>query len=157
MKLFFQKGHTPNCTNQIFTMYNLINCNPITYLLKDYRGQELNRCFYYVELLKPKLENVYLFEKVIKRKEIKHSQNGWALMIHTTQGYKISLYSFQHLNIMLDIAKNIPQIQEGEESYPGREGRTGQQIHSYFTLLLSIFRMVTQKYSLKHALEYGKG
>ena len=62
----FDKGYTPNWTEEIFTV-NKIQCtNPITYKLKDLNDEEIKRSFYEPELLKAK-QDVFRIDKVIRR------------------------------------------------------------------------------------------
>ena len=42
--------------------------NPVTYKLKDYRDQPIAGGFYEKELLKAKYSDVYLVEKVLKKR-----------------------------------------------------------------------------------------
>lgn len=66
-KHLFEKGYTPNWTTEIFTIKTFKNTNPVTYILKDYQGNEIRGCFYEHELLKTKHPNVYLVQKVLKK------------------------------------------------------------------------------------------
>lgn len=82
----FEKGYTPNWSNEIFTISKITYTDPITYLLTDSQGQDIKGCFYTEELLKVKHPDVYLVEKVLKRKGDKvyvkwlgfdSSKNSW--------------------------------------------------------------------------------
>lgn len=64
----FAKGYTPNWSTEIFIVRRVNNTKPTTYLLKDKRGQNIQGCFYGKELLKTNCSNIYLIEKVIKKK-----------------------------------------------------------------------------------------
>lgn len=64
----FSKGYTPNWSNEIFRIVKVNNTNPITYLLEDQSGQEIKGAFYTEELQKTKHPDVYLVEKVVRRK-----------------------------------------------------------------------------------------
>ena len=48
----FDKGYTPNWTEEIFTVDKIQYSNPITYKLKDLNDEELQGSFYEPELLK---------------------------------------------------------------------------------------------------------
>ena len=63
----FSKGYLPNWTNEVFTVYRVQPTVPETYLLKDGKGEILQGAFYGHELLKSKVGDVYLIEKVLKR------------------------------------------------------------------------------------------
>lgn len=64
----FSKNYTPNWTNEIFTIAKVKQTNPRVYLLKDSTGEEIMGGFYEPELKKVKHPDVYLVEKVIRRK-----------------------------------------------------------------------------------------
>lgn len=65
----FAKGYLPNWTNEIFTVHEVVKKTiPTTYKLKDYRDNVLEGSFYGKELLKAKLGDVYLVEKVMRKK-----------------------------------------------------------------------------------------
>lgn len=67
-KMIFSKGYTPNWTNETFTVHSIQPTVPVTYLLKDYMKQVLKGGFYEHEISKTNVGNVYLVEKVLKRK-----------------------------------------------------------------------------------------
>lgn len=67
-KKVFDKGYLPNWTNEIFTVKEVLTTVPPTYHLMDYRNNVLQGSFYGKELLKSKHGDVYLVEKVLKRK-----------------------------------------------------------------------------------------
>ena len=62
----FDKGYTPNWTEEIFTVDTIQYTNPITYKIKDLNNEKIKRSFYEPELLKAK-QDVFRIEKVIKR------------------------------------------------------------------------------------------
>ena len=62
----FDKGYTPNWSEEIFTVDKIQYTNPITYKLKDLRGEDIQGSFYEPELLKAKQE-VFRIDKVIRR------------------------------------------------------------------------------------------
>ena len=65
-KAVFEKGHTTRWTNEIFTIKEIRETNPITYKLEDLEGKEIKRSFYAEELQKTK-EQIYKIEKIIKK------------------------------------------------------------------------------------------
>ena len=67
-KRVFKKGYLPNWTNEIFRVYAVKPTKPVTYILQDTRGEILKGGFYEQELSKSKTGNVYLVDKVMKRK-----------------------------------------------------------------------------------------
>ena len=68
-KHIFEKGYTPNWTTEIFSIVRVAPTNPVTYHIKDYQGQIVRGGFYEQELLKVKYPDVYLVEKVLKRRK----------------------------------------------------------------------------------------
>ena len=67
-KLLFEKGYTPSWSTEIFKVVKINQTNPVTYLLEDTEGQPIKGSFYNYELQKTKYPDVYLIEKVIRRK-----------------------------------------------------------------------------------------
>lgn len=85
-KGIFSKRYLPNWTNEVFTIYRVQPTKPETYILKDNKGELLQGSFYGHELLKTYVGDVYLVEKVLKKKGDKvlikwlgfdKSQNSW--------------------------------------------------------------------------------
>ncbi|KAJ8911911.1 hypothetical protein NQ315_012325 [Exocentrus adspersus] len=70
-KHVFAKVYTPNWTTKLFKI-----TNPITCLLEDMRGQQIQGAFYAEELQKTTNPDVYLVEKVLRRKGKKYTLNG---------------------------------------------------------------------------------
>lgn len=64
----FEKGYTPNWSTEIFSIFKVQNTNPVTYIIQDARHRPILGSFYSQELQKTKHPNVYLVEKVIKKK-----------------------------------------------------------------------------------------
>ena len=62
----FDKGYTPNWTEEIFIIDKIQYTNPITYRLRDLNNEEIKGSFYEPELLKAKQE-IFRIDKVIKR------------------------------------------------------------------------------------------
>ena len=67
-KTIFEKGYTPNWTTEVFTIVKVQRTNPVTYLLEDYRGNSVAGAFYEHELHRATHPDVYLVEKVLRRK-----------------------------------------------------------------------------------------
>ena len=61
----FDKGYTPNWTEELFTIDKIQYTNPITYELKDLNNEEIKGSFYEPELLKAK-QDVFRNDKVIR-------------------------------------------------------------------------------------------
>lgn len=82
----FDKKYLANWTNEVFTIHRVQPTLPETYILKDNKGELLEGGFYGHELLKSFVGDVYLVEKVLKRKKDKllvrwlgfnKSQDSW--------------------------------------------------------------------------------
>lgn len=67
-KHVFEKGYTPNWTTELFKVVKVHITNPITYLLVDLRGSPISGGFYAEELQKAKHSDIYLVEKVLRRR-----------------------------------------------------------------------------------------
>lgn len=68
VKHVFSKGYTPNWTTEIFKIKKVQITNPVTYLLEDLSSRPIGGAFYEFELQKVKYSDVYLVEKVLRRK-----------------------------------------------------------------------------------------
>lgn len=64
----FEKGYTPNWSTEIFQIQKVKLTNPTTYLLKDDKNENIEGGFYEEELQKVKHPNMYLVEKVLRKK-----------------------------------------------------------------------------------------
>ena len=64
----FEKGYTPNWTTEVFTVSQIQNTEPTTYLLKDYQNKPISGSFHGQELAKVKSPDIYLIEKVLKKR-----------------------------------------------------------------------------------------
>lgn len=65
----FEKGYTPNWTTEIFKIVKVQSTtNPITYRLEDFYGHELKGAMYAEELQLARYPDVYLAEKIIRRR-----------------------------------------------------------------------------------------
>lgn len=67
-KALFEKGYTPNWSTEIFQISKILPTKPITYLLVDSNKDEIKGCFYQYELQKVRHPDIYLIEKVLRRK-----------------------------------------------------------------------------------------
>lgn len=67
-KTIFEKGYTPNWSTEIFQVTKILPTEPVTYFLKDSDEKPIKGCFYEYELLKAQNHEVYLVEKVVRRK-----------------------------------------------------------------------------------------
>ncbi|XP_029678802.1 uncharacterized protein LOC115244925 [Formica exsecta] len=85
-KTIFEKGFTPDWTTEIFRITKVQRTISVTYLLKDSRGEQIVGGFYEHELLRVRNPDVYLVEKVLRRRGDKvyvkwlgmdESHNSW--------------------------------------------------------------------------------
>lgn len=67
-KHIFEKGYTPNFSTEVFTVQKVLPTTPITYILEDYQNQTIKGCFYKEELIKTKVPDIFLVEKIIKKR-----------------------------------------------------------------------------------------
>lgn len=70
-KGIFDKGYTINWSTELFKIVKVNLTNPTTYLLEDMNKQPIKGCFYGVELQKTKNPDVYLIEKILRRRKNK--------------------------------------------------------------------------------------
>ena len=62
----FDKGYTPNWTEEVFTVDKIQSTISVTYKLRDLRGEDIEGSFYEPELLRAK-QKVFRIDKVIRR------------------------------------------------------------------------------------------
>lgn len=67
-KKVFTKGYLPNWTNEVFTVHSIQPTVPRTYILRDDEGNVLVGGFYEQEINKTKYGNIFLIEKILKRR-----------------------------------------------------------------------------------------
>ena len=68
VKHVFKKSYTTNFSTEIYTVMKFKKAKPITYLLKDYQDNPFSGCFYEQELCKTKYPDVYIIEKIIRKR-----------------------------------------------------------------------------------------
>ena len=62
----FDKGYTPNWTEEIFLISKVFNANPYTYEITDLKGETISGSFYEQELLNTN-QNKFRIKKVIRK------------------------------------------------------------------------------------------
>ena len=62
----FDKGYTPNWTEEIFVIDKVLPTKPVTYNIVDLMGEEIKGSFYEQELQKAK-QQTFRIEKIIRR------------------------------------------------------------------------------------------
>ena len=63
---YYDKGYTPNWTEEVFIINGIQPTNPITYKIKDLNNEPIEGSFYEPELLKAE-QDVFRIDKVIRR------------------------------------------------------------------------------------------
>ena len=67
-KQVFEKEYIPSWSTEIFSITKVATTNPVTCHLKGYRQQTISGGFYEEELQKVKYADVYLVEKIVKKR-----------------------------------------------------------------------------------------
>lgn len=67
-KTLFAKVYTPSWTTELFKIRKVNFTFPVTFLLKDMQGNTVEGCFYREKILKTMYPDVYLVDKVLRRK-----------------------------------------------------------------------------------------
>lgn len=67
-KSVFEKGYTPSWSTELFKIVKVQITNPVTYILEDMNGRPIKGGFYEYELQKTHNPDVYLVEKILRRK-----------------------------------------------------------------------------------------
>lgn len=85
-KELFEKGYTPRWSTELFVIAKVQVTNPVTYLLHDMNGHPISGGFYEEELQKTSQPDIYLVEKILRKKGSKmyvkwlgldKSHNSW--------------------------------------------------------------------------------
>lgn len=67
-KSLFEKSYLPNWGTELMIVDKIQNTRPITYLLRDLHGNKIAGAFYAEEIQKTRVKDLYLVERVLKRK-----------------------------------------------------------------------------------------
>jgi len=67
-KTIFEKGFTPNWTTEIFKIIEVQKTNPATFILEDSHGNPIAGGFYEYKLQRIANPDVYLVEKILRKK-----------------------------------------------------------------------------------------
>lgn len=67
-KAVFDRGYTPNWSTEVVEIKKIQNTNPTTYLIEDSKGSPIIGGFYDPELKRVANSDVYLVEKILRRK-----------------------------------------------------------------------------------------
>jgi len=69
IKKTFEKGYAPSWSTAVYKVHEVLDTDPITYKLKDKKGEILEGSFYEPELQKTKLDRMLIVKIIKKRKE----------------------------------------------------------------------------------------
>jgi transposase InsO family protein len=75
IKGLFEKGYLPNWSEALYTVHEVRQTDPVTYVLKDMNDEVITGGFYAEELQKSN-QDVFRIEKVLQRKKIKGVDYG---------------------------------------------------------------------------------
>lgn len=92
-KKTFEKGYTPNWTEEIFTISSVKQTKPPTYTIIDSKGDEIQGTFYEPELQKSK-QTIYRIERVLR----KRTKNGKKEIYVKWRGYNNDFNSWIPIN-----------------------------------------------------------
>lgn len=67
----FRKGYEPSFSTAVYTIHAIRNTSPVQYILKDFENKILPKGFYRAELTKVLNKDIYLIEKILKKKNKK--------------------------------------------------------------------------------------
>lgn len=67
-KSIFEKGYKPNWSTEVFQISSILPTQPITYILKDTKSKAIKGAFYKEELQKTECPDVYLIDKIIRKR-----------------------------------------------------------------------------------------
>ena len=66
----FEKGFTPNWTEEIFTISKVKSTKPPTYIIQDLNGETIKGSFYEAELQKTN-QDTFRIDKIVKKRTTK--------------------------------------------------------------------------------------
>ena len=72
-KKTFEKGFTPNWTEELFIVSDIKPTSPVTYKIKDLKGEDIKGSFYSQELQKSK-QKVYRIDKVVRKRTTRNGK-----------------------------------------------------------------------------------
>ena len=73
----FKKGYMPSWTEELFTVSRVQNTTPVTYVLKDDHGEELEGTFYHQELQQVGEKEVFRIETILKQRPFAKGQTEY--------------------------------------------------------------------------------
>ena len=71
-KTTFQKGYEQTFSYEVFTISKINETYPITYKIKDYKGEEIEGSFYKNEIqIVDTSENIWPIDKIVKSRKVR--------------------------------------------------------------------------------------
>ena len=67
----FKRGFTDNWSTEIFYVVKALSTSPVTYTIRDWKGEPIQGSFYKEELQKVREPTEYRIEKVLQRKKVR--------------------------------------------------------------------------------------
>ena len=67
----FKRGFTDNWSREIFYVVKALQTSPITYVVRDWKGETIRGTFYKEELQKVREPTEYRIEEVLQRKKVR--------------------------------------------------------------------------------------
>ena len=86
-KRHFEKGYTPNWTEEIFIIDKINMTNPVTYQVRDLNNENILGSFYTLEL-SPVKQNIFRIEKVERDNKKRPLLNGLDIVISIIFGFR---------------------------------------------------------------------
>jgi len=68
IKGVFEKGYTPNWSSELYFIHKILPSRPVTYRLRDTKGELIEGGFYNEELSKTCYKDTYLVDKIVGRR-----------------------------------------------------------------------------------------
>ena len=87
----FKKGYLPSWTEELFTVSRVKRTIPITYVLKDDHGDELQGAFYHQEVQKVGEKDVFRIEAILKQRPVRSGEREYLVKGY---GYPASFNSW---------------------------------------------------------------
>ena len=97
-KTTFEKGYTPNWTEEVFTIKEVKTTKPPTYTIQDLRGEAIKGSFYDAELQKS-TQDFFRIEKIIR----KRTRKGEKEALVKWKGYDSSFNSWLPLSSLKEL------------------------------------------------------
>lgn len=74
----FKRGFTENWSRELFYIEKILQTSPITYRIRDWKGESIRGSFYKDELQKVREPSEYKIEKILRRKKVR---GKWMVLV----------------------------------------------------------------------------